>query len=489
MVCQRHIGDGEGRLFGRQSIWSAPKIVHKLDSELKAPPLYWEHRPLRELLRLAWPMVISLVSFSLMTLVDTLFIGWLGSAELAGAGLGGICIFTVASFGLALFGAAKVQVSQDHGERNGVAVDRALGAFLRLALLLGLGSILAGELMALVLPFVSAHEETGQKAAAYVAIRSLGLPFVMFSSALGQWLSAQGDSKSAMRAALLANFANVPLNAALIFGLELGLVGAAWATVLSRLVEVLWLFHSQGRGVVVDGSNFRPSPGFHLENASWAMASRAFRRGLPTGIERIMDMLAFTAVPILLSSLGPVHVAAHQIVLQVSLFSFLPSLAFSEALSVLVAQAVGAGRPSLVRRVSALGLVVPLFYSFFCVLLILRFSSAVASLFTPDPILIDVTSRTLAIAAAVQFINTAYTQAKGILRGLSVFRFVAWVTVLCAWSITPPLTYLLGVRAGLGAPGAWLTLCIEVTVGLLLLLLRLHFHPSMRRVSVERCSN
>jgi Na+-driven multidrug efflux pump len=65
------------------------------------------------------------------------------------------------------------------------------------------------------------------------------------------------------------------------------------------------------------------------------------------------------------------------------------------------------------------------------------------------------------------------------LRGLSVFRFVAWVAVGCAWLLTPPLTYLWAVRAGLGVSGAWIALCVEVSVGVILVYLRARRHPAL----------
>jgi Na+-driven multidrug efflux pump len=90
-------------------------------------------------------------------------------------------------------------------------------------------------------------------------------------------------------------------------------------------------------------------------------------------------------------------------------------------------------------------------------------------LFTPDVSVIEIGSSTLAVAALLQLLNAVYNHFKGVLRGRSVFRVVAYVTTGCAWVITPPFTYLIGVRAGWGAPGALAVLCVEVTLGLLLL--------------------
>jgi MATE family multidrug resistance protein len=184
-------------------------------------------------------------------------------------------------------------------------------------------------------------------------------------------------------------------------------------------------------------------------------------------------MIAFAAVPVLLSRLGPTHVAAHQIVLQVMLLSFLPLFALSEAVSVLIAQAVGAGRLALVGELWRLGLYVALGYAVFIGAVCWGAARPIIGVFSPDVGVIEVGAATLSVGALLQLINAAYIQLKGALRGLSVFRYVAWVTISCAWVITPPLTYLVGVRARHGAPGAWAVLCLEVSLGVVLLAFRL----------------
>lgn len=93
----------------------------------------------------------------------------------------------------------------------------------------------------------------------------------------------------------------------------------------------------------------------------------------------------------------------------------------------------------------------------------------IASAFSSERSVAELAAVTLLVGALLQLINAAYVQLKGTLRGLAVFRYQAWVTIGCAWVITPPLTYWVGVRSGHGAPGAWVALCVEVTVGVLLL--------------------
>ena len=87
--------------------------------------LEWEDRKLNELIRLAWPITVSTLSYSIMTLVDTLLVGHLGPAELAGVGMGGTAAFAVLCFSFGMIRGIKTLVSQAVGAgraRSGAGV-------------------------------------------------------------------------------------------------------------------------------------------------------------------------------------------------------------------------------------------------------------------------------------------------------------------------------------------------------------------------------
>ena len=106
---------------------------------------------------------------------------------------------------------------------------------------------------------------------------------LLFVTAIGQFRQGTGDSRTAMRAALWANFANVPLNFAFIFALELGVLGAALATASARIVELWVLVQIQRK------SGFGVSP-------SWRETKGLLRFSLSTGFERWLDVAAFAAL-------------------------------------------------------------------------------------------------------------------------------------------------------------------------------------------------
>jgi len=124
--------------------------------------LHWETRKLGEFLRLAWPITVSTLSYSIMTLVDTLLVGHLGPASLAGVGMGGTAAFAVGCFSFGLIRGIKTLVSQAVGAGRNDLVEAYRSAALQAALVLGVATVVAGQLMAPLMLHVSATREAGE---------------------------------------------------------------------------------------------------------------------------------------------------------------------------------------------------------------------------------------------------------------------------------------------------------------------------------------
>ena len=415
--------------------------------------LRWKHRPFPELVRLAWPIAVSMLSYSVMTVVDTLFVGRLGASALAAVGLGGIASFTLLCFGFSVFRGGKTLVAQAVGAGQPSRARAFLGAFLCLAVAMGLAMALIGQVVAAAMPALTVDEDTGRLSGAYLAIRIAGAPFALIAAALREARYGTGDTRAPMRAAVFANLANIPLNALLIFGLGLGVQGAAWATVLAYVFDVAWLALAQ-RG-----------DGFGLDSFDRADLLAVWRIGLPVGIERVLDVGSFTVLVSLLARMSAEDLAAHQIAIQVCHFSFLPAFAIGEAASILVGRAVGAGEDHRVRRIAVDGVYLALIYMAFWSAVEILAAPWLGRLFTQDPAVLVVSTRLLYIATAFQIFDAVYSVGRGVLRGSGDVRFVAVTAVTVAWCFTPTLAGYLGVVRGYGAVGGWLGLCAEIFVG------------------------
>jgi MATE family multidrug resistance protein len=415
--------------------------------------LAWQDRVHGELLRLAWPITVSMLSYSIMTTVDTLFVGRLGSSALAGVGLGGVLAFVVVCFGFGCLRSVKVLISQARGAGDRAQVPAMLGAGLLTGATLGVVAAAAGAAIAGVLPGFTASAASGEHAATYLLIRSLGSPLALLGVALREARYAESDSRSPMVATLIANLVHIPIGAYFIFSLEWGVAGAAWATLVSQAVEL---------GLLV-----KVTPG--LRRAVSAVRRRhlleTWHLGWPLGVQYLLEVGAFATLVALLARISEVDLAAHQIVLQFVHASFLPALAVGEAASILVGQAVGANRDWLVKPVARSALVVTILYTGACGVIFATLAPHLVKPFTSTPAVATLAIKLCYIAAAFQVFDGASIVARAVLRGTGDVRFPAVIGVCTAWLCTPPLTYLLGVRLELGAVGGWLALCLEIVLG------------------------
>ncbi len=414
--------------------------------------LSWSKQPLRALLRLSWPISVSLLSFGVMTLVDTLFVSSIGTSALAGVGLAGTATFALYCFSFGLLRGTKVLVSQSLGAGRRDELGAHLGAGIAVALVLGLATAVLGHYLSSLLPLVAASVAAGRAAESYLSIRTLGAPVVLTFVALREYRYGESDTRSPMVAALVGNAANVALNWLLVIHLQLGVRGSASATLFGHSLELLVVLYAQSRH------------GFPIWGARLRHVRQLVQIGIPTGIQFLLEMGSFAMLTAIVSSLGETQMAAHQIAIQVVSFSFLPTAALAEAGSVLAGQAVGAGRDALVRRVARDALIASSLYTGLWTVLLVLFGAALVSIFTVEPGLAGVALSLLRVAALFQIADGAATVARGVLRGAGDVVVPARLGVVCAWLCTPPLAYFLGRVLGLGALGGWLGLLLEISV-------------------------
>ncbi|HEX7836075.1 MAG TPA: MATE family efflux transporter [Kofleriaceae bacterium] len=420
----------------------------------------WTERPGRELLRLAWPITVSMVSFSTMTLASTAFVAHIGADELAGVGLAGVVGFALVCFGIGLLRGAKTLVSQAVGAGRRDRIPELVGAALGLAIVLGAAAMVAGHLVAPLLVAVSASPRAGRFAAQYLVIRSLGAPLVLLYAALREARYGQGDSRSPMRASLAGNAVNIALDTTLILGLGWGVQGAAIATICGNVTELLllaWPMRAQLRGV----------------RCRLAAVREVWAQGVPNGTQFVMEVGSFLILTVMVARMSAIDGAAHQMVLHLVNVSFLPAHALAEAAAVLVGQAVGAGHDALVPRVARRALLLGASYASLCLAAYAVIGGMIAhALAAGDTALAARATMLVHVSLAFLVADAANVIARGVLRGASDVRYAAIVGIATSWLTTPPLTWLLGVGFGLGAVGGWIGLAVEIVVGASLFWLR-----------------
>ncbi len=431
--------------------------------------LLWEERVVPEMTRMAWPIALSMISYAAATLIDTIFVSPLGADALAGVSLGGVVAFTCISFALGALRGIKVATSHavGAGQAHRAVSIRRVGT--RMALLLGLTTAGLAYALSFALSDITKSAEAGEAAATYLSIRALGMPLVLVYAALREYRQALGDSIRPMIAVVAGNLLNIALDYVFIVLCEWGVAGAAWATAIAHSIEAFLILGLVRHAHRLENQTVGQTSAEERRDASRTV----WRLGWPLGLQFVLESSSFTVMALLLAGLDSIHLAAHQIVIQVIHLTFLPLVAVSDAGSILAGHAMGAGRTELIRRVTRVSLLMGLAYATFCTVMLGLTNRQLVAVFTTEAELGALVSKVFWIAAAFQLLDAIDITTRGVLRGVGDVRFSAAVGVVSSWLILPPGTYLLGYMMGWGVIGAWAALAFQILVSALILRARL----------------
>lgn len=408
-----------------------------------------------EVIHLAGPLAVGLLSYTVMGITDTLLMGKVGTVAQGAVGLASVLAFALSAFFRGLTTGPQALVAAADGAGDRLRLSRAGVA----APLMGLvGGVLLTGIMWLVArygiaPLTDDPAVTAQ-ASPYLAARALFMPVTLVGWGLMSALQGLGDTRTRMYASVVGNAVNVGLDLVLIFGWgpipALGAVGAAWATNIGELCMLVVYAVAWRRRFG------RPErPGREVLKSSFAV-------GLPAGLQWAQGTFAFAVMSVVLARVGAEHLAASQIVIQIISVSFLPGLALGEAAGVLVGRYLGARRTGSAARAMRSARQLALAGMGVCAVFFVLFGGWIGGWFTHDPAVHALVIELLWWAAGFQLLDAAATVQLCALRGAGDTRFALEVGIVGAWGLLVPLTLVFALWLGWGAPGAYLALSCEL---------------------------
>src|SRR6266511_5112463 len=266
----------------------------------------------REIVRLALPAFGALAAEPLYILVDTAIVGHLGTNPLAGLAVAGtVLTATFAIFNFLAYsttGAVARQVGE--GNRRAAAEQGVDGFWLAAGLGVGL-TVLGLALSPLIVDAMGASSHVHPCADTYLRTSILGAPALLITLAGAGYMRGLQDTRATLLIALAANAANIVIEVAFVYGLDLGIAGSAWGTVLAQYGAAMAYIVIAARIVRLEHASVRPQ----------AAGIRATARvGVRLVIRTGSLLAAFLAATAIASRIGDDDVAAHQIAFQVFLF-------------------------------------------------------------------------------------------------------------------------------------------------------------------------
>jgi len=310
----------------------------------------WWSRPsgVREVLQVALPLVISTMSWTVMTYVDRMFLYQVSGQAMAAAFSASMIWFTAFCFLLGICSYVNTFVSQYHGDRQPKLIGPAVWQGIWVSAFSLPMVLLLIPLAPAMFAFIGHGEEIAQMETIYFQILCLGAPAMVVAQALSSFYSGQGRTWIVMIVDSGVTAVNVVLDYLWIFGVAgfpaMGIEGAGWATVVA-----LWLKMFIYLGLILQREH-------RLEfcTAVWKFHRDIFRRllyyGLPNGVQFLLDVAGFTVFIVLVGRLGELESEATTLAFSVNTVSFMPIWGFSIAASILVGQRLGENRDDLASR-------------------------------------------------------------------------------------------------------------------------------------------
>ena len=296
----------------------------------------------REVLRLAVPAFLALVAEPLFLLADSAIVGHLGTPQLAGLGVASAILLTAANvFVFLAYGTtATVARHLGAGSRPNAVAAGIDGAWLAIALGTATGVTVALTAEPLCGIFGASEEAIGY-AVTYLRISAIGIPFMLVVLAVTGVLRGLQDTKTPLIASVFGFGLNIVLNFWFVYGLDMGIAGAAWGTVISQFLMAAGLVFMLLREARRLHTPLRAHP---------ARVLVAARDGIPL----LVRTLALRAILLITmwtaASLGDVPLAAHPIAAPIWSFLVFALDAIAIAAQALTGKSLGAGDTVATRR-------------------------------------------------------------------------------------------------------------------------------------------
>ena len=392
---------------------------------------------LRRMLAIAFPMIVSTASETVMLFFNRWFVSFLGSDHIPASMSGGLTQFVFTSLFAGIVGYVNALTAQYHGAGRPERCVQVVSQGLLLSL------VFYPLLLALVPLVHRGFEWAGhgprqvQLEFSYFRILMGGSLLFLVQGVFTGYFVGLGKTRVVMLASVLGIFVNLPLNWILVFGKlgapRLGIEGAALGTLGGSAFIVTILVVSYFRN-----AGYRAHRGWSTWRPRRDLTARLLRYGTPVGVELFVNVFAFNVFVLLMQSYGPSVAAAVTITFNWDLVAFIPMLGVGAAVTALAGQRVGAGDIPGARRVAHLGLRFAWSYAGLMAVVFVSGAPALVRVFSQgfgagDEQILPLARTLLRLAALYTLADATQVVFSGALRGAGDTKWVLIISGTLHW--------------------------------------------------------
>lgn len=420
-------------------------------------------RPYRTIIRLAWPVIISMMAHTVLTITDAAWVGRMGSVPMAAVISSMFVIWIVWSLAEVITSGAVALVSRTLGAKNTARSAYISDHIFRFSVWLSLAFTALGIVLSpWAFAIMGSTPEVREIGTVYLRIFFIAGPLLIAWELFSALYRAAGDTKTPFIISVSSNALNIGLDPLLIFGIgpfpELGVAGAALATLISYGLAIAAYSIALRR---------RPLPfAFvrrYFARPDWDVVRRAVKVGLPISMSGIVFSIVYLFVNRVTASFGTEAVAALGVGNRIESINFLIAFGFSMAVATLVGQNLGARNP---KRAESLAFKTVWLISGFCgvtSVLFFLFALPIAKFFNADPAVWPYCVSYLQILALSQVLMGWEIVFEGAFTGAGDTLPPMIVSIVGSVARVP-LAYALALWLGWGVAGVWWTITLTTIV-------------------------
>ena len=434
-------------------------------------------------LMLSLPAILAQSASVMMQYIDTGMVGHLGANPSASIGLITTSTWIFAGFTAGACSGFSVQVAHLCGASDFKNARVVLRQSLSAVFLLGLFLAILGISISGSLPrWLGGSPEIVGDAARYFRIYSAFIPVGAIGWVASACLQASGNMKVPSIMFIGMCVLDVLFNWIFIYGLDMGVAGAALGTGMSELVTTafaLWYVLTRSKELKITGEHGMFMPQRKVLDKAWGITG-------PMWLQNIIMRGAYVMSTVIVAPLGPVAIAANAFAITAESFCYMPGYGIEEAATTLVGQSLGANRKDYAKSFSVITMLMASAIMTLLAVLMYIFAFDLMGLLSTDPDVVALGAKVLRIEAFAETLYAFSIVGYGACVGAGDTMVPSAMNLCSMWFVRIGLALILTPRMGL--TGYWIAMCIELNLRGLLFIWRLRGEKWMKDRSLNKAA-
>ena len=412
------------------------------------------------LIKLIIPLIIEQILIVTVGMADGIMVARVGEAAVSGVSIvDSINVLLIGLFSAMATGGAVVSaqfLGQKKEKNASVAGEQLIVSNLVLSLLLMIITLFGRNLI-LNLLYRGIEPDVMRNARIYFFYSALSYPFLAVYNACAALFRSMGNSKISMKISVVSNLINITGNAVFIFGFNMGVAGAAIATLISRIFSSIMLF------VLLNNKNLPIHIGNILRfKPDMTMIKRILKIGLPKGMENSVFQVGKILVQGIIAGLGTASITANAIASNIGGFGVLPGSAVGLALITVVGQCIGAGDYEAVKRYTGRLMKMTHFIMAGLNIIIIILIPSIVKIYQVSDVTAELASTLMLYHCILStFFWPPSFALPNALRAAGDVKFTMWVSMISMWVWRIGLSYVLAIIFELGVFGVWIAMTVD----------------------------